>query len=85
MFAVVVLPWFVAAEWAHPGFLHYFFVVQQLQRFASCGFTNAQPFWFYAPVLFLFTLPWSGWWLANLRKSTAARSSRATAVSPMCV
>jgi len=85
IFAVIATPWFAAVQWEHPGFAHYFFVVQHLQRFAGGGFNNVQPFWFYVPVLFLFTLPWSGWLLGNLRQSSTAQSSRPAVLSLMCV
>ena len=85
MFVLIAAPWFIAVQWEHPGFFHYFFVVQHLQRFSGSGFNNVQPFWFYLPVLFLLTLPWSGWWLPNLRQATTARSSRPAVLSLMCV
>ena len=76
-FTVLVLPWFVAVQRDHPGFFHYFFIEQQVHRFASSGFNNVQPIWFYIPVLLLAVLPWSGWLLPNL-----GRSSPATVSSP---
>ncbi|MDP9046357.1 MAG: glycosyltransferase family 39 protein [Pseudomonadota bacterium] len=66
LFLVIVLPWHLAAERAHPGFLHYYFVVQQFQRYATTGFNNPQPFWFYLPVLLLGVFPWSGWLLPRI-------------------
>jgi 4-amino-4-deoxy-L-arabinose transferase-like glycosyltransferase len=75
LFLLVVAPWFAAVQWVYPGFLHYFFVVQQFQRFASTGFNNVQPIWFYVPVLFALVLPWSAWLLLNLRRSRLARAS----------
>jgi 4-amino-4-deoxy-L-arabinose transferase-like glycosyltransferase len=54
-------PWFVAMQGQFPSFLHYFFVVQHFQRFASGGFNNVQPFWFYPAVLTLSFLPWVPW------------------------
>jgi hypothetical protein len=76
MFMVIVAPWFMATQWDYPSFFHYFFVVQHLERFSGGGFNNVQPLWFYVPVLFLATLPWSGWWLVNLRKSMTVTCSR---------
>jgi 4-amino-4-deoxy-L-arabinose transferase-like glycosyltransferase len=56
-------PWFLAMQQRFPDFLHYFFIYQQFERFASGGFNNVQPFWFYVPVLLLLCLPWSlGLW-----------------------
>jgi 4-amino-4-deoxy-L-arabinose transferase-like glycosyltransferase len=60
-FLALAAPWFIAMQWQHPAFLHYFFVVQHLQRFAGGGFNNVQPFWFYPAVLALCSLPWLPW------------------------
>lgn len=58
---LVCAPWFVAMQWRFPGFLHYFFVVQHVQRFAGGGFNNVQPLWFYPAVLLAATLPALPW------------------------
>ncbi len=58
LFVAVAAPWFIAMQARFPEFLHYFIVVQHLQRFASTGFNNVQPVWFYPAVLALFALPW---------------------------
>jgi hypothetical protein len=56
----------------YPGFLDYFFVEQHFRRYAQTGFNNVQPFWFFPPVLLLFTLPWSLWLAALLRRRALA-------------
>jgi len=61
VFAVVAVPWFVLMQLRFPGFYDYFFVYQHFQRFAASGFNNAQPFWFYLPVVAGLSLPWSLW------------------------
>jgi 4-amino-4-deoxy-L-arabinose transferase-like glycosyltransferase len=58
LFALIAAPWFSLMQIQYPDFLHYFFVYQQFQRFATSGFNNAQPFWFYPAVLVLLNLPW---------------------------
>lgn len=60
---VVCVPWFAAMQWRFPGFLHYFFVVQHLQRFAGGGFNNVQPPWFFPTVLLVASLPALPWLL----------------------
>ena len=37
LFAVLVLPWYIAAEIATPGFLHYFLIGEHIQRFLTPG------------------------------------------------
>jgi 4-amino-4-deoxy-L-arabinose transferase-like glycosyltransferase len=61
MFAAVALPWFVLMQMRYPGFFDYFFIYQQFQRFSGTGFNNAQPFWFFVPVLLAVVLPWTLW------------------------
>ena len=58
LFVLIAAPWFSLMQMTYPGFLHYFFIYQQFQRFAASGFNNAQPFWFYPAVLVLLNLPW---------------------------
>lgn len=60
-FAAVAVPWFALMQAKFPGFYHYFFVYQHFERFAQTGFNNAQPFWFYVPIVVGLALPWSIW------------------------
>lgn len=62
-FLVVGVPWFIAMELSHPGFLHYFFVVQHFERYLTAGFNQQQPLWFFLPVILGFCLPWTFWLL----------------------
>ncbi|WP_246312502.1 ArnT family glycosyltransferase [Pseudaquabacterium terrae] len=71
LFAAIAAPWFVLVELRHPGFADYFFVGQQLHRYARGGFNNVQPAWFYPAVLALLCLPW--WpWLWGVRRAAGA-------------
>jgi hypothetical protein len=72
----VALPWFVAMQLHYPGFLHYFVVVQHFQRYATSGFNNAQPFWFFPAALLLLGLPWTPWLLAWRRAAPAADATQ---------
>jgi 4-amino-4-deoxy-L-arabinose transferase-like glycosyltransferase len=67
LFFVVAAPWFVLMQQHFPDFLHYFFIVQQFDRYAVGGFNNQQPAWFYPVVLVLLALPWSLWMFAGAR------------------
>ena len=69
LFFAIAVPWFALVQSRHPEFLHAFFVVQHLQRFAQGGFNNVQPFWFYPVVLALFMLPWIGWVVLSSRRA----------------
>jgi hypothetical protein len=80
VFAAIVLPWFVAMQMRYPGFFHYAFLHQQLDRFATRSFNNARPWWFYVPVIIGLGLPWTGWWgIARLRSPRAAAAGPAEA------
>ena len=68
MFLLVTLPWFWAMQIKFPEFFNYFFIHQQYERFVSQSFNNSQPFWFYVPVLFGMSLPWSLGLLASLNR-----------------
>lgn len=67
IFLVVALPWMMAMQQRYAGFFDYYIVYQHVERFLEKGFNNARPFWFYVPVLFGLTLPWSVqlWRMAN--------------------
>jgi 4-amino-4-deoxy-L-arabinose transferase-like glycosyltransferase len=59
---VVAAPWFTLMQGRFDDFLNYFFVVQHFKRFASTGFNNVAPFWFYPALLAVCSVP--GWpWL----------------------
>lgn len=74
-FTLVAAPWFIAMQLRYPGFYDYFVVTQHFRRFAASGFNNANPFWFYVPVIVSLTLPWIAWVVADLahRSKNAAR------------
>lgn len=59
VFLMVSVPWFWYMQHKFPGFFNYYFIEQQYDRFVSQTFNNPQPFWFYIPVLFGMTLPWT--------------------------
>lgn len=59
LFLLVTVPWFVAMQAHFAGFLHYFFVDQQFERYSQGGFNNPEPAWFYLAVLAGGLLPWS--------------------------
>lgn len=69
LFLLVTVPWFVAMQLRYPDFFNYYFIVQQYDRFVSTSFNNPQPVWFYIPVIFGMSLPWSVWALGVLSPS----------------
>ena len=78
LLALVVLPWFVLMERQVPDFMHFFFIVQQFERFTEAGFNNAYGPWFFPALVAVGMLPWTVvLWpavRASLRTSGSARS-----------
>ncbi|HEY6273116.1 MAG TPA: phospholipid carrier-dependent glycosyltransferase [Terriglobales bacterium] len=58
LFAVVVMPWYVAIQMKVPTFYRVFFIEHNLERFGTNLYRHSQPFWYYIPVFLLATLPW---------------------------
>lgn len=59
-FLIVALPWYLLCFIKNDGqFLETFFWRHHLERFSSGALQHQQPFWFFAPVLLLFLIPWS--------------------------
>ena len=69
LFLLVTAPWFLLMQQRFPEFGYYFFIVQHFARYATSGFNNQQPIYFYPVVLLLLALPWSVWMLAGARPS----------------
>ena len=72
LFLLVAAPWFIAMQSRHAEFLDYFFIVQHFKRFATAGFNNVMPFWFYPAALALLALPWWPWLPRAFRRGTAS-------------
>lgn len=58
LFLVLAAPWFILASRANAEFLYFFFIREHLQRFLTPIEERSEPWWFFAPVLFLGILPW---------------------------
>lgn len=67
-FAVVALPWFLAATSRLPEFPHYAFVVETFQRFTTTTFHRTAPVWYYLPILPVAAFPWVVPALAGLKR-----------------
>jgi 4-amino-4-deoxy-L-arabinose transferase-like glycosyltransferase len=60
LFLAIALPWHVLAARRNPDFLWFYFVHEHLQRYATPEANRQAPFWFFAAILALGLLPWSG-------------------------
>lgn len=72
----VPAPWYAAVALRDPAYLVHFFWKANVLRFVR-PYDHAQPWWFYLPVLFAATFPWSLLWpaLAYFLVSTKPRLS----------
>jgi 4-amino-4-deoxy-L-arabinose transferase-like glycosyltransferase len=60
--AFAALPWFIAVEIKHPGFLRYFFIQRHILGFATSTQLHGEaPWWYYLPILLGGGLPWIGY------------------------
>jgi len=58
-FFATALPWYVLCARRNPDFFRVFIIEHNFKRFLTPEFQHVQPFWYYAPILFLALLPWS--------------------------
>ena len=58
LFFLLTVPWFVLVERRLPGFLHYFFIHNHVERYAAGGFNNERGAWFYPALIVAGMLPW---------------------------
>jgi 4-amino-4-deoxy-L-arabinose transferase-like glycosyltransferase len=69
----VAVPWYLAIEARHPGWIAHFATHEHLGRFARADHRGFHPFWFYIPVVLLYLFPWTAlsW---GLPRAPGARS-----------
>ena len=90
--AATALPWYLAVERSHPGYLHYFFVERHLMGFSTTTQLHGnRPWWYYLPILVVGALPWSAYlpaaasiWCREWRRpwietATSERAAQTTA------
>lgn len=60
LFLAIALPWHVLAARRNPDFLWFYFVHEHFQRYATSEAKRQAPFWFFAAILAVGLIPWSG-------------------------
>jgi len=58
VFMAIVAPWFVLVQRDNPEFFHFFFIVQQFERYLTPAQNRPGPPWYFVPVLLVGFLPW---------------------------
>lgn len=72
VFCLIAMPWYLAVQYANPGFFREFFIQHNLDRFATNRYQHHQHFWYYVPVFLAATLPWTIFVLAALVRGLKA-------------
>jgi len=67
LFLIAVVPWHVLAAARNPDFLWFYFVHEHVLRYATPEAAHQGPFWFFAAVLIVGCVPWSGLFPSMLR------------------
>ena len=68
VFLVVAAPWFLLAERRNPGFLHFFFIHEHFQRFATTEASRPGPIYYFVGVVVLGFLPGLPFFFAGLAR-----------------
>jgi 4-amino-4-deoxy-L-arabinose transferase-like glycosyltransferase len=76
----VAVPWYAAMALREPGYLTHFLWKDNVLRYLA-PFDHEHAWWFYAPVLLVFTLPWSLAW-PWLGRFLAVRDPRLASLRP---
>src|SRR5262249_28492322 len=63
VFFATTLPWYAVCARRNPDFLRVFIIEHYFNRFPPPEFQHIQPFWFYAAVLLVASLPWTALFL----------------------
>lgn len=58
IFSTISLPWLILVQRENPDFFRFFFIQEQLLRYATRMHGHYKPFYFYIPILLAGTLPW---------------------------
>jgi len=58
VFFALTLPWFILVQIKNPDFLHFFFIVQQFERYLTPAQHRPGAFYYFVPVLLIGFLPW---------------------------
>jgi dolichol-phosphate mannosyltransferase len=77
----IAAPWYLAMAYYEPGYLTHFLWKANLVRFLS-PYDHEQPWWFYLPILFIGSLPWSFLWPWEIYFLMSRRSRLAVVRTP---
>lgn len=76
LFLLLATPWIVLAAGRHPEFLHFFFIHEHLERFATTVHRRVEPAWYFLPILLMGLLPWTSLLVASVLRPLRGLRSR---------
>ncbi len=84
LFLAIGAPWYVAMVNEHGlGYLHRFFIGENMERFATDRYNEPRPIFFYIPILLGGALPWSPFMGAWIHEAVGRWNRRVPAGSPL--
>lgn len=75
-FAITTLPWYILCARRNPDFFRVFIIEHNFKRYLTPEFQHIQPFWYYVPILFLASLPWTLLLLSAIREAAESFQNR---------
>lgn len=82
LFMAISAPWFVAVTLANPEFFGFFFIYEHFGRFLDMNHGRYHPWWAFAPILIIGTLPWSTLMLDTLARVWTQRPADKNTFQP---
>jgi len=81
-FCATALPWYILCARRNSDFFRVFIIEHNFKRYLTPEFQHIQPFWYYAPVLVVATLPWTAvlFWALH---SSAKKFRQSRAIDPI--
>ncbi|WP_166642096.1 ArnT family glycosyltransferase [Paludibacterium purpuratum] len=55
---LLTAPWFIQVSLKNPGFAHFFFIHEHVERFLTTEHRRSGPFWYFVPYLLVGFMPW---------------------------
>ncbi|HEY1058178.1 MAG TPA: glycosyltransferase family 39 protein [Limnobacter sp.] len=74
VFALITTPWFWLVSQRNPGFAHFFFIHEHIERFLTTEHHREGPPYYFIPIVLAGFLPWTSWLPRMLRSAWADHS-----------
>ena len=78
LFLALSAPWFIVVSSRNPDFARFFFIHEHFERFLTTEHRRTGAWWYFLPLLAVGLLPWTGFFLWDLRRSWRSASAQGT-------